>query len=59
MNKSSLWQDMRRHSWMVILATQVFVQVAIVGVAHRSIAVDQQRQVHSMLSRFLIGRGSD
>jgi hypothetical protein len=60
MNRSNVFYLVRRHSWMVILGIQVFVQMAIVTVAHQSIAIDQRRSSHPLakLGGFLLGHGS-
>jgi hypothetical protein len=61
MNRSAIFCFVRRHSWIVILGAQVLIQMAIVSVAHQSIAIDQRRSSHPLakLSGFLLGRGSD
>ncbi|NJM49294.1 MAG: hypothetical protein HC860_26530 [Alkalinema sp. RU_4_3] len=46
MNKSTVFDLVRRHSWIVVLGSQIFVQLAIVTVVHRSIAIDQRRSNH-------------
>jgi hypothetical protein len=60
MNRSPISFFVRRHSWIVILGTQVLVQMAIVSVAHQSVAIDQRRGSHPLakLSGFLLGRSS-
>lgn len=61
MNKSTVFDLVRRHSWIVILGSQIFVQLAIVSVAHQSIAIDQRRSSHPLakLGGFLLGHGSN
>jgi hypothetical protein len=61
MNRSPISFFVRRHSWIVILGAQVFVQMAIVSVAHQSIAIDQRRASHPLakLGSLLLGRSSD
>jgi hypothetical protein len=61
MNRPTVFYLVRQHSWIVILAAQVLVQMAIVSVAHQSIAIDQRRSGHPLakLSGFLAGHGSD
>jgi hypothetical protein len=61
MNRSTIFYLVRRYSWIAILGAQVFVQMAIVTVAHQSIAIDQRRSSHPLakIGGLLLGRGSD
>jgi hypothetical protein len=60
MNRSTIFYLVRRHSWIAVLGAQVLVQMAIVTVAHQSIAIDQRRSNHPLakLGGFLLGHGS-